>query len=55
MQKTKPLQWHETFNCFHENKGLNMPRVNIQQQQPEAYQAMIGLEKYLASSTMLAL
>ncbi|WP_114285659.1 carboxymuconolactone decarboxylase family protein [Candidatus Halocynthiibacter alkanivorans] len=28
-----------------------MPRVNIQQQQPEAYQAMFGLEKYLASST----
>ncbi|NRB17250.1 MAG: carboxymuconolactone decarboxylase family protein [Rhodobacteraceae bacterium] len=29
-----------------------MPRVNIQQQQPEAYQAMFGLEKYLASSTI---
>ncbi len=29
-----------------------MPRVNIQQRQPEAYNAMFGLEKYLASSTV---
>jgi len=29
-----------------------MLRVNIQQRQPEAYNAMFGLEKYLASSTI---
>jgi len=29
-----------------------MSRVNIQQCQPEAYNAMFGLEKYLASSTI---
>jgi len=29
-----------------------MPRVNIQQCQPEAYNAMFGLEKYLANSTI---
>lgn len=29
-----------------------MPRVNIQQSQPEAYNAMFGLEKYLAGSTI---
>ena len=29
-----------------------MPRVNIQQSQPEAYNALLGLEKYLANSTV---
>ncbi|WDE12002.1 carboxymuconolactone decarboxylase family protein [Thalassomonas haliotis] len=29
-----------------------MPRVNIQERQPEAYNAMFGLEKYLASSSV---
>jgi len=29
-----------------------MPRVNIQQCEPEAYNAMFGLEKYLSSSTV---
>ena len=29
-----------------------MPRVNIQQRQPEAYNAMFGLEKYLSGSTL---
>jgi len=29
-----------------------MPRVNIQECQPDAYNAMFGLEKYLASSTV---
>jgi len=29
-----------------------MSRVNIQQRQPEAYNAMSGLEQYLASSTI---
>ncbi len=29
-----------------------MPRVDIQQCQPEAYNAMFGLEKYLAGSTV---
>lgn len=29
-----------------------MPRINIQARQPEAYNAMFGLEKYLANSTV---
>jgi len=34
------------------SEEMIMNRVNVQQAQPEAYNAMFGLEKYLATSTI---